>query len=108
MPMTKYHLKKRIDIIVEAPMMRSVIDKLDRARVPGYSVLPIIEGRGMDNSWNSQGQISDTTNMITVFCVVDQGQVDDVVDVVLSTIRDRKGFVTIADVVVARPERFRV
>jgi len=106
--MTKYHLKKRIDIILEAPMMRAVIDKLDRARVPGYSVLPIIEGRGMDNSWNSQGQISDTTNMIAIFCVVDQGQVDDVVDVVLSIIRDRIGFVTISDVHVVRPERFRV
>jgi hypothetical protein len=50
--MLKYHLKKRIDIIVEAPMMRTITEKLDRARVPGYSVLPIIEGRGIDNSWN--------------------------------------------------------
>lgn len=89
-------------------MMRAVIDKLDRVRVPGYSVLPIIEGRGVNNSWNSQGQISDTTNMIAAFCVVDQCQVDDVVDVVLSIIRDRIGFVTISDVLVVRPERFQV
>lgn len=104
--MIKYHLKKRVDIIVEAPMMRAVIDKINRAGVPGYSVLPIIEGRGMDNSWNSQGQISDTTNMIAILCVVDEAQADDVVETVLSTIRDRIGFVTISDVYVVRPERF--
>ena len=104
--MTKYHLKKRLEIIVEAPMLRTIADKLDRARVPGYSVLPVIEGRGIDNSWSAQGQITDTTNMIVLLCIVDASQADDVIDVVFAAIRDRIGFLTISDVYVVGPERF--
>lgn len=105
-PMTKYHLKKRLDIVVESPLMRTIANQLDAANVPGYSVLAILEGRGMINAWSSEGQISNTANMVAMFCIVDPSQADEVVEAVLEVIRDRIGFVTIADVLVVRPERF--
>ena len=104
--MTKRHLKKRIDIIVESPMMRTITRLLDAANVPGYSVLPILEGRGMANSWSSEGQVSNAANMVALLCIVDAAQADGVIESVLATIRDRIGFVTISDVYVVRPERF--
>jgi nitrogen regulatory protein PII len=104
--MTKYHLKKRIDIVVESPLMRTITNKLDQAHVPGYSVLPIMEGRGVINAWTSEGQISDTASMVALFCIVDELQADSVVDAVFGVIRDQIGFVTVSDVFVARPERF--
>ena len=72
--MIKYHLKKRIDIVVEAPLTRTLTSTLDQARVPGYSVLPILEGRGMLNAWSSDGQISDAANMVALLCIVDAAQ----------------------------------
>jgi nitrogen regulatory protein PII len=104
--MTKYHPKKRIDIIVEAPLMRTLTRTLDQAGVPGYSVLPIVEGRGMLNAWSSDGQISDAANMMALLCIVDTVHADEVVDAVFAAIRDRIGFVTMSDVFVLRPERF--
>lgn len=104
--MTKYHLKKRIDIIVEAPLMRTLVSTLDRARVPGYSVLPILEGRGLQNAWHSQGQIGDATTMMAILCIVDPAHADEVIDAVFAAIQDRIGFVTLSDVFVLRPERF--
>ena len=104
--MTKYHLKKRVDIIVEAPLLRTIVSTLDRAGVPGYSVLPIVEGRGSQYAWNSQGQIADSTNMMAVLSIVDPAQADEVMDAVFAAIRDRIGFVTLSDVFVLRPERF--
>ena len=103
---TKYHLKKRIDIIVEALLIRTLITTLDQARVPGYSVLPIIEGRGILNAWSSEGQISDAANMVALLCIVDAAQADDVIDAIFAVIRDRIGLVTMSDVFVLRPERF--
>ena len=67
--MTKYYLKKRIDIIVEAPLIRTLTNTLDQAQVPGYSVLPILEGRGMLNAWSSEGQISAAANMVALLCI---------------------------------------
>ena len=104
--MTKYYLKKRIDIVVEAPLIRTLTNTLDQAQVPGYSVLPILEGRGMLNAWSSEGQISDAANMVALLCIVDAAHADEVVDAVFAAIRDRIGFVTISDVFVLRPERF--
>jgi hypothetical protein len=104
--MTKYHLKKRIDIVVEAPLIRTLANTLDQARVPGYSVLPILEGRGMLNAWSSAGQISDAANMVALLCIVDAAHADEVVDAVFAAIRYRIGFVTMSDVFVLRPERF--
>jgi hypothetical protein len=104
--MTKYHLKKRIDIVVEAPLMRTLVGTLDRAHVPGYSVLPVVEGRGLQNAWHSQGQVGNATNMMAVLCVVDPAHADEVIDAVFAVIQDRIGFVTLSDVFVLRPERF--
>jgi hypothetical protein len=97
--MTKYHLKKRIDIVVEAPLIRTLTNTLDQAQVPGYSVLPILEGRGMLNAWSSEG-------LVALLCIVDAAHADEVVDAVFAAIRNRIGFVTLSDVFVLRPERF--
>jgi len=102
--MTEYHLKKRLDIV--APLTRTIANLLDAANVPGYSMLPLLEGRGMINAWTSEGQVSNTGNMVAIFCVVDPSGADAVIETVLGIIRDRIGFVTIADVLVVRPERF--
>lgn len=104
--MTRYHLKKRIDIVVEAPLTRTVAQLLDTVGVPGYSVLPVLEGRGAINVWTSEGQLSNTASMVMIFCIVDPSQADAVIDAVLDRICDRIGFVTITDIFVVRPERF--
>lgn len=104
--MMQYHPKKRIDIIVESPLLRALIDTLDQAEVRGYSVLPILKGRGMFNAWSSEGQVSDVANMVALLCIVDPAQADRVIDAIFSAIRDRIGFVTLSDVSVIRPERF--
>jgi nitrogen regulatory protein PII len=104
--MTRYHLKKRIDVILESPLLRTIARQLDRMNVSGYSVLPIIEGRGMQNAWTSEGQVSNTTNMVSLICIVDPSQADAVVDTVLTAVKERIGFVTLSDVYVIRPDRF--
>jgi nitrogen regulatory protein PII len=104
--MTTYHVKKRIDIIVETPLLRSIIGRLDQAGVTGYSVLPILEGRGMVNTWSAEGQISDTTTMVDLFCIVDAAQVDAIIGAIIGPVRAHIGFLTVSDVSVVRPERF--
>ena len=104
--MKQYFPKKRIDIIVESPLLRTLTDTLDRTEVRGYSVLPILEGRGLLNAWSSEGQVSNAANMVALLCIVDTSQADQVIDAVFAAIHDRIGFVTMSDVSVIRPERF--
>ena len=100
------HPKKRIDVIVEAPLMRRIIDRLDQANVSGYSVMPIMAGRGHDGSWTADGQISNATQMVAIMCITDASKVDHLLDSVFGVISHQIGFVTISDVSVVRPGRF--
>jgi hypothetical protein len=38
--------------------MRRIIDQFEQTNVSGYSVMPIMAGRGHDSSWTADGQIS--------------------------------------------------
>jgi len=100
------HPKKRIDVIVEAPLMRRIIDRLDQANVSGYSVMPIMAGRGHDSSWTADGQISNATQMLAIVCVTDASKVDGLLESIFGVISHQIGFVTISDVSVVRPKRF--
>ena len=100
------HPKKRIDVIVEAPLMRRIIDRLDQANVSGYSVMPIMAGRGHDSSWTADGQISNATQMVAIVCIIDASKADLLLDSVFGVISHQIGFVTISDVSVVRPGRF--
>ena len=100
------HPKKRIEAIVEAPIMRRIIDRLDQAGVSGYSVMPIMAGRGHDGSWTADGQIGNATQMLAIVCIVDASRIDDLLASVFGVISHQIGFVAISDVFVVRPERF--
>jgi PII-like signaling protein len=100
------HAKKRIDIIVEAPLMRRILARLDQANVSGYSVLPVMAGRGRDGSWTADGQISNATQMVAIVCIADASKVDDLLTSTFGVIANQIGVVTISDVFVVRPERF--
>ena len=100
------HLKKRIDIIIEMPLLRRITERFDKAGVSGYSVLPVIAGRGQTGAWSAGGQVSEVGQMAAIICIVDVGKADAVLDEVFAVVKKQIGFVTVSDVAVVRPERF--
>lgn len=100
------HPKKRIDLIIEAPLLRRVAERFDKAGVTGYSVLPVIAGRGQSGAWSAGGQVGDAGQMVAIVCIIDAGKVDAVLDEVFAVVRRQIGFVAVSDVAVVRPERF--
>jgi nitrogen regulatory protein PII len=100
------HQKKRIDLIIEMPLLRRITERFDKAGVSGYSVLPVIAGRGQSGAWSAGGQVSEVGQMAAIVCIVDIAKVDAVLDEVFAVVRKQIGFVTVSDVAVVRPERF--
>ena len=100
------HPKKRIDLIIEKPLLRSITERFDKAGVSGYSVLPIVAGRGQSGEWSAGGQVSEVGQMAAIICIVDANRVDAVLDEVFAVVRKQIGLVTVSDVSVVRPERF--
>jgi hypothetical protein len=51
------HRKKRIEIILEAPAMNRLSAALEAAGVTGYTVLPVLAGKGKTGAWTRDGLV---------------------------------------------------
>ncbi|NBJ10267.1 DUF190 domain-containing protein [Microvirga arsenatis] len=100
------HLKKRIEIVVEYPALRRLLERLDRSQVTGYTVVPALAGRGHDGLWSSEGLAGDAGRMMMVICITDPARLDPVLEEVYSVVARHIGIVTVSDVQVIRSDHF--
>jgi PII-like signaling protein len=100
------HLKKRIEIYVEAPALQQVVDALDAAAVQGYTVIQAIAGKGLAGHWRLDDSFNNATNVLLVVCIVDEAKVETVVTSVFEIVQRQIGVLTVSDVMVVRPEHF--
>jgi nitrogen regulatory protein PII len=100
------HPKKRVEIFIEAPLVGQVMDRLNAADVSGYSVMPIVAGRGLEGAWAAEGQISSASQMMMVICVTDAAKLEELVDSIYALLQRQIGFLLVSDVNVIRPGRF--
>lgn len=98
--------KKRIEIMVEAPLMNRVITIIDKCGTGGYTVLPALAGRGHDGSWHRDGLVGRVGAVVQILVIVDESRVDDVLEPLFALVSKQIGIVTVSDVQVVRPEHF--
>ena len=98
--------KKRIDIVVETPLLDRVIALLDAQGVGGYTVLPALAGRGAGGAWHRDGLVGRAGAAVTIFCIIDANKVDEVLQPLFRLVSRQIGIVTVSDVQVIRPEHF--
>jgi len=98
--------KKRIEIMVEAPLMDRVLSILDKHGAPGYTVLPAVAGRGTDGSWHRDGLVGRVGSVVQIVCVIDESRVDSILEPLFALVSRQIGIVTISDVHVIRPNQF--
>lgn len=98
--------KTRIEITIEAPVLSRIRQKLDSLPVTGYSVLPIIEGKGHEGSWSVAGQIGEAGRMLMVVCIVDPSKAETVLEAIFPIVRGQIGIVAVSDVRVMRADHF--
>lgn len=102
----KTYPKKRIDIMVERPLLERVLALLDQQGVGGYTVLPAMAGRGRDGSWHRDGLVGRAGSVVLVFCILDESRIEQVLTPLFALVERQIGIVTVSDVQVIRPEHF--
>ncbi|MBB5516975.1 nitrogen regulatory protein PII [Rubricella aquisinus] len=100
------HPAKRIEIIIEAPLLRRLTDALDKADVPGYTVLPVLAGSGKSGPWSREGQVSSAGGMASVTLVTTVERADQVLETAFAVVQPHIGIVSVTDCEVIRPARF--
>jgi PII-like signaling protein len=104
--MIAMYAKKRIEIVVEAPALQRLLNRLDEAGVTGYTVVSALAGRGHDGAWDSTGLAGEAGRMMLVICIVDETKLGIVLDGVYSVVSRQIGIVAVADVSVIRADHF--
>ncbi len=104
--MVQTHLKKRIEIILEAPALHRLTDRLNQAGVTGYTIVPVLAGRGRDGSWSAEGLAGDAGRLVMIISIVDAAKADDVLERVYTLLARQIGIVTVSDVQVIRADHF--
>ena len=103
----KTHTKKRVEIIVEAPVLNRLLDGLNSTPATGYTVVPALAGKGMGGgAWRGEGLAGAAGGMVVVICIVDPAHVDAVLDTVYAIVSRQIGIVSVSDVEVIRADHF--
>ena len=99
------HPKKKIEIIIEAPLVDQVTDALNDLGAKGYTVLPSAGGRGFEGQWR-EGQITSAQHMMVVIAIVDPETAERALDRLFPVVERYEGIIYTADVDVLRADRF--
>lgn len=102
----KTHQKKKLEIIIESLLAEQVTEIIDQAGALGYSVIPLIAGKGLSGSWTSEGQVSRATSMVAIMCIMDHAIIDDLLERLFPIVSRQMGVLSVSDVVVIRPDHF--
>jgi len=100
------HKAKRVEIIIEAPLMPRLTDALERAGVTGYTVLPVLGGHGRSGPWTRDGQVGIADGMAAVICISAPERVEALLDAAYAVVERHIGVVSISDCEIVRAERF--
>lgn len=90
--------RKRIEIFVEAPLLRRILTALDQLGVPGYSLMEMAGGRGGGAAWDESGEIGNASRMVCVISLVEPERLPDILARLSVIVAGRIGVTAISDV----------
>ena len=92
--------RRRIEVLVDRPLVQLIVDAANTAGIAGYSLTPILGGAGLSGTWTDD-EISGAQAKLIFLTVTSQDKTDRLVEL-LSPLLDSHGlilFVGTVDVV---------
>jgi nitrogen regulatory protein PII len=99
------HGRKRIEIVVEAVRAEAVTDLLDRLGATGWTVLPVLAGRGRQGIRRA-GDPGGVDDNVLILCIASETLADRIVAAQADLLGARPAIVTISDCTVLRADHF--
>mgnify|MGYP001060968438 CR=1 FL=1 len=99
------YTKKKVEIVIVAPLMERIIRILDDLGCSGYTVLRAISGKGHHGDWDL-GQLSDATRQVVVVAVVSDDMAERIFEQVGEVFKKHHGVIFTSTVEVMRSEYF--
>ena len=98
------HARKRMEIWIEAPLLKRVEEVLEKAKTPVYAVFDGREGKGLSGSWSDAG-VMDAHDMRLLVAVTTEDVVERVCAELAGLFKRYPGVIVLSDVQVMRADR---
>lgn len=102
--MIEMAVRKRIEILSDAALVRRVTDAIDRAGITGWTVTPVQSGKGLDGHWREERVMG--TDKVFVLTIAPQEKAMALAEDLAPILTSHGLLLTMWDVEVIRPERF--
>ena len=99
------HPKKKVEIIVERPLLPAVLDLVDGLGATGYTVFSTERGRGQSGSWKAD-DISGASDRVMVLVITSKEVADRIVARAYEVLESYTAIVLLSDVAVVRRDHF--
>lgn len=99
------HVKKRVEVIIEAPVAHRLAALMDR-HGRGYTMLPVLGGSGRSGPWTRDGQVSSAGGMVAFVAIMDEGALAPLIEDVYALVERHVGVLTVSDCEVVRGKKF--
>ena len=97
--------RKRIEILVDAPLSQRLIRAAADVGISGYTLIPVQSGAGRGGSWHGDHVTGAQTKMIFL-TIASEENAAKLVDMLAPNLESYGMLLTLSDVQVVRPERF--
>lgn len=103
--MTETILRRRIEVLVDAPLARRVVDAARASGLKGWTLLPTLAGEGTGGAW-SDDQLSGAQSKQLFLSVANEQTAQAFVDRIAPLLDSHGMLLLLSDVEVVRPGKF--
>jgi PII-like signaling protein len=103
--MTTTVQRKKIEVIVDAPLVKRIIEAAERAGIHGHTLLPTASGAGSHGNW-SDDQLSGAQSKVMFVAVASHEKASALVDALAPLLDDYRLMLIVSDVEVVRGGKF--
>lgn len=97
-------IRKRIEILVDTPLIRRIVTAIDAAGISGWTVLPVASGSGREGVWRDE-QITGADKSL-VLTIASAEKAAKLAEALAPVLTSHGLLLTMWDVEVIRGERF--
>ncbi len=98
-------IRKRIEILTDAPLVPRIAAACEAAGISGHSVIPALSGRGRAGNW-SEDRLSGAQSKVIVLAIASTERADALLEALAPVLDSHRLLVSVGDVAVIRGGRF--
>lgn len=97
--------RQRIEVLVDTPLVKRIVDAAEAAGVTGYTLLPTLGGLGHSGRW-ADDQVSGAASKVLFLTVTNDGKATKLIEALNPLLESHRLVLFSSEVDVIRGERF--